>query len=209
MRYQGKITTWKDEQGFGFISPNGGGSQVFVHIKSFSNRTRRPSGSEIVTYEVALNGNGQLRAENVAFSGERTKPKYVSRPGKTQLCIAALFLVFLATTTLIGKLPVPVLGLYLGASAVAYVAYLLDKSAARTDQWRTKERTLHLFGLVGGWPGALFAQSILRHKSKKQSFQVIFWATVVLNCTALGWVFTPSGSKSLRMLLDALSRMTT
>jgi uncharacterized membrane protein YsdA (DUF1294 family)/cold shock CspA family protein len=209
MRHQGKITTWKDEQGFGFISPNGGGPQVFVHIKSFSNRTRRPNGSEIVTYEVSLNGNGQLRAENVAFSGERTQPKNVSRPGKTRLFVAVLFLVFVAAATFIGKLPVSVLGLYLGASAVAYIAYLLDKSAARTDQWRTKESTLHLFGLVGGWPGALLAQSILRHKSKKQSFQVVFWATVVLNCTALGWAFTPSGSKSLRMLLDAFSRMTT
>jgi hypothetical protein len=24
-RYQGKITSWKGEQGFGFIAPNGGG----------------------------------------------------------------------------------------------------------------------------------------------------------------------------------------
>jgi cold shock CspA family protein len=35
MRYQGKITTWKDDQGFGFITPNMGGEPVFVHIKAF------------------------------------------------------------------------------------------------------------------------------------------------------------------------------
>lgn len=51
MRYQGKITDWKDEQGFGFITPNDGGSKVFVHTKSFRNRQRRPEVREIVTYE--------------------------------------------------------------------------------------------------------------------------------------------------------------
>lgn len=52
MRYQGKITNWKDDKGFGFITPNGGENQVFVHIKSFANRQRRPVGDEIVTYEL-------------------------------------------------------------------------------------------------------------------------------------------------------------
>lgn len=33
MRYQGRITKWKDDQGFGFIAPNGGGEPVFVHVK--------------------------------------------------------------------------------------------------------------------------------------------------------------------------------
>ena len=35
MRYQGRITRWKDDQGYGFISPNLGGEEVFVHIKAF------------------------------------------------------------------------------------------------------------------------------------------------------------------------------
>ncbi len=46
--------------------------------------------------------------------------------------------------------------------AVAFAAYWLDKFAARTGRWRTAERTLHLFGLVGGWPGALVAQRVFR-----------------------------------------------
>ena len=29
-RHQGKITSWKDDQGFGFIAPNGGGPAVFA-----------------------------------------------------------------------------------------------------------------------------------------------------------------------------------
>jgi uncharacterized membrane protein YsdA (DUF1294 family) len=51
------------------------------------------------------------------------------------------------------------------------------------------EQTLHVFALLGGWPGALVAQRWLRHKSKKASFQVAFWVTVVVNCVALGWLY--------------------
>jgi uncharacterized membrane protein YsdA (DUF1294 family) len=39
--------------------------------------------------------------------------------------------------------------------------------------------------LVGGWPGALLAQQVFRHKTRKLSYQVVFWTIVVLH--AVGW----------------------
>ncbi|MBL8421498.1 MAG: DUF1294 domain-containing protein, partial [Dechloromonas sp.] len=66
---------------------------------------------------------------------------------------------------------------------------------------RTAESTLHLLSLVGGWPGALVAQNRLRHKSRKASFLVAFWATVMLNCGFLGWLLTAHGGRVLRMVL--------
>jgi hypothetical protein len=42
--------------------------------------------------------------------------------------------------------------------------------------------------LIGGWLGALFAQKVLRHKSRKQEFKRVFWITVILNCSMLGWL---------------------
>lgn len=203
MRYQGKITNWKDDKGFGFIAPNGGGNQVFVHIKSFAIRQRRPAGDEIVTYELKVDGKGRAQAENVAFVGERAPSNFSPERRNTSLMLAASFLVFVAASAFVGKLPFAVLWLYLVGSAVAFIAYAFDKSAARNDQWRTQESTLHLFALVGGWPGALAAQRLLRHKSKKQSFQVVFWVTVVLNCSALAWLFSPSGAGALRSFLGA------
>lgn len=53
----------------------------------------------------------------------------------------------------LGRLPLAVLGLYAAASVVAFLAYGHDKSAAVRDAWRVKENTLHLFALLGGWPG--------------------------------------------------------
>ncbi len=194
MRYQGRITTWKDDKGFGFITPNGGGDQVFLHIRSFSNRQRRPVGNELVTYELNYDTKGRAQANAVAFVGE--KPKQSAPSGRSNIppIFAICFLVFVAIAAITGRLPLVVLALYLVASTLAFFAYAIDKSAAQRNRWRTQESTLHLFGLIGGWPGALAAQRLFRHKSAKTSFQAAFWLTVVLNCGALGWLLTPAGA---------------
>lgn len=75
--------------------------------------------------------------------------------------------------------------LYLGASLIAFLAYALDKSAARNRRRRIPERHLHLFSLLGGWPGAWAAQQLLRHKTSKRAFRWVFWATVLVNCGML------------------------
>ena len=179
MRYQGKITSWKDDQGFGFITPENGQKDCFVHIKSFANLQRRPVGNEIVTYELKTDTNGRAQAGSVAFVGERVPSATLSERSNVSLIFAAAFLLFVVGSAFAGKLPFVVLGLYLVASAVAFVAYALDKS------------------------GALAAQKLLRHKSKKQSFQIVFWTTVVLNCGAFGWLFSPTAAGVLHSILDA------
>jgi uncharacterized membrane protein YsdA (DUF1294 family) len=86
--------------------------------------------------------------------------------------------------------------LYGLASAICFIAYALDKSAARHGRRRTPERSLLLLGLAGGWPGAFAAQRLLRHKTAKPSFLVKFWFTVALNLALLaallalqaGWI---------------------
>ena len=199
-RYQGKITSWKDEQGFGFITPNGGGATVFVHIKSFSSRGARPANDSIVTYELSANDKGQPRAENVAFARERIARPAPEPRATSALAIAAVFLALIALLVFTGKLPGFVFGLYLGLSAVAFVAYAIDKSAARNHRWRTQESTLHLLGLMGGWPGALVARQVLHHKSKKESFREAFRLTVVVNCSALFLLLSPWGADTLLLL---------
>jgi uncharacterized membrane protein YsdA (DUF1294 family) len=83
---------------------------------------------------------------------------------------------------------------------VAWIAYALDKSAAQRDQWRIQESTLHLFAFLCGWPGALAAQQILRHKSKKTSFRFVFWLTVSANCALLLWLLSPAGVPVLGLI---------
>jgi uncharacterized membrane protein YsdA (DUF1294 family) len=97
----------------------------------------------------------------------------------------ALFLSTLLAAGLYGAVPQYLFIVYGVASIAAFVAYGMDKSAARRQLRRTPESTLHALGLAGGWPGALIAQSLFRHKTRKQPFQGVFWFTVVLNCASL------------------------
>ena len=96
-----------------------------------------------------------------------------------------------------GKLPLIIAGLYLVMSFIAFVAYAIDKSAAQNGRWRTRESTLHMFSLVGGWPGAFFAQRKLHHKSSKEEFKTVYWVTVLVNLGGLCWLYTDQGTSFL------------
>ena len=99
-----------------------------------------------------------------------------------------LFAAIYAGAMLAWDLPWLVGGAYLVTSLSCFVAYAIDKSAARNGGWRTPERTLLLLGLVGGWPGGVLAQQWLRHKTAKGSFQQMFWFTVVANVAGFLWL---------------------
>jgi cold shock CspA family protein len=48
MRDKGKLVTWNDDKGYGFIAPFSGAAQVFIHVKGFKRRTRRPELNDVV-----------------------------------------------------------------------------------------------------------------------------------------------------------------
>lgn len=70
---------------------------------------------------------------------------------------------------------------YLLFSALAFGLYAHDKRQARSDGQRIPEKVLHGAELLGGWPGALLAQQAFRHKTRKLSYQLVFWAIVLLH----------------------------
>jgi uncharacterized membrane protein YsdA (DUF1294 family) len=79
------------------------------------------------------------------------------------------------------------LGLTLLASLASFVAYGLDKRAARKERPRISERTLHGLSLAGGWPGAVIASRVFHHKTVKLSFRMLNWSIVALHVTAVGY----------------------
>lgn len=201
MRHQGKITSWKDGKGFGFVATNGKNENAFIHIKAFVDRSRRPAEGDLISYELILEQNGRLRADKIQFARSATVAPTAARSGSLAIIFTTAFCCLLLLAAFMGRLPLAFAGLYLVASVVAFVAYAIDKSAAQSRQWRIKESNLHVLALIGGWPGALLAQKILRHKSRKEQFQTVFWLTVLLNCCALGWLFIESGAAFIRPLM--------
>lgn len=202
MRYRGKIIKWDDERGFGFVVPKGGGQPVFVHRRAFANRQRRPAAEVAISYELGSDARGRCCAVHVRHADE--KPAAVElRISVVPTLVAILFFATLARLVSAGQMPVAVAATYSGASLVAFMAYARDKGAARSGQWRTPENHLHLLAVVGGWPGAILAQQVLRHKSGKRNFQQKFWFSVTINAGALVWLWSPHGA-GMRSLLDGI-----
>jgi uncharacterized membrane protein YsdA (DUF1294 family)/cold shock CspA family protein len=196
MRLQGKISDWNDDKGFGFVEQNGGGERAFVHIQAFKSRSRRPSNGDIIIYELVRENNTRYKAVNIQFTREN-KPLNKRNTNNTSdlgTYTTLLFLIGMLVSITMGKLPLVIAGVYLVMSIVTFIAYALDKSAAKSGCWRTKESTLHLFAVLGGWPGALWAQTKLRHKSSKQEFKHVYKATVLLNVGVVIWLHTESGT---------------
>lgn len=82
---------------------------------------------------------------------------------------------------------------YLVMSVVTFVAYWKDKVAATKGAWRTPEKTLHKLELMGGWPGALVAQKVLRHKTRDIGYRRVFWAIVGAHVAGLAAIISGVG----------------
>ena len=89
---------------------------------------------------------------------------------------------------------------YFGLSTITFIFYAWDKRSAIKGHWRIAENTLHLLALFGGWPGALIAQSVFRHKTQKQPFKAILWLTVLLNIGVFIYVFVISKNSVIKWL---------
>jgi len=207
MRYVGRIIEWNDDRGFGFVTPNGGGDRAFVHIKAFGRGSNRPVAGTLVSYEPVKDEKGRLNASGVRFVGQQPRNEFARGRKGTRTTIGIVILLALVLGWLVGKIPVVVALAYSVMSVAAIMLYGIDKSAARNDRQRTPENTLHLVGLIAGWPGALIAQDLFRHKSRKTQFQAVFWTTVVLNCAGLAWLLASGNADVLdRVFLEFTTR---
>ncbi|KQY81614.1 cold shock and DUF1294 domain-containing protein [Pelomonas sp. Root1444] len=195
MSGQGTLTQWDDAKGYGFITPDGGGPKLFVHVKAFGLRPQRPFVGERVSYREGRDAQGKRRALGVRSLTPRAAPPAAARDDGRVLLIIPAFAAFVLACHLAWGVPNWFWGAYSAMSTATFIVFWLDKRAAQKQgdggDWRVAENTLHALSLACGWPGALLARHLLRHKSVKQKFRRIYWLTVVVNIAAFIVFFTP------------------
>ncbi|TAK64695.1 cold shock domain-containing protein [Methylobacter sp.] len=66
---KGVLKTWKEDRGFGFISPDGGGKDIFIHISALKGTSRRPVTGDVIYYQSARDNRGKFKAVNAHIEG--------------------------------------------------------------------------------------------------------------------------------------------
>lgn len=217
MRHEGRITEWDDDRGFGFATAKGVRGRAFVHINAFDCAVTRPRAGSLISYELLTDCNGRFNASGIRFVEPRfhdrpvgpVSPRHRRSVGRLspRKALSVLFFAAIAVGVFAASVPLVVALGYAFMSVVAVQLYGIDKSAALNNQWRIPEATLHFIGLAGGWPGALFAQAAFQHKTRKPTFQFVFWLTALLNCAGLAWLIAQGSDLGLPLDFDLPIRL--
>ena len=209
MNQTGKVIRWEADRGFGFIEGAADTQDVFFHVKDVR-RGWTPQVGQLVRYELVHVGGKGPRAVAVQGPAPRSAgrvptsaPTPASMPTRGRarvesrtpaprdpwlrpiLWAALVWAAVLGWASATQRLPAWVLPAWWGLNVWTFVVYWRDKWAAQRGQWRTPENSLHLWSLLGGWPGARIAQQMLRHKSRKEAFQSTYWVTLVTHVVAV------------------------
>lgn len=197
VRETGVVKAWNADRGFGFVQ-RADADDLFLHIKAFPRDSAAPSVGDEVTFEVETQPDGKLRAARALPAATAYEPPArPTSPFVGTIAILAFTAIYLLVDLTWGPLPLWVLLVYFGVSGITFGAYAVDKSAARMKQRRVAETSLILLGMFGGWPGAVLAQQILRHKTMKASFRAVFWMSVLLNVFAFVALNAPGVAQSI------------
>ena len=195
------MVRWDPAKAFGFIRSEQTAADIFFHMRDFSGHQPPSEGLPVTFQEIHVGGKGP-RAVAVQGAASRSAGRVpTSHPAPTRsrarveprasaprdpwlkpiLLVALLWAAMLGWASATHRLPAWVVPAWLGLNLWTFVVYWRDKWAAQRGQWRTPESSLHVWSLLGGWPGARIAQQVLRHKSRKEAFQSTYWGTVLVH----------------------------
>lgn len=220
MRKQGTVVRWDAERGFGFIRSPDTVAEIFFHRRDYSENRAPTEGLSVMFDEIHVGGKGPralsvrptpntietpapaIELDDPVALLPRSRPVQRSTPRHVQkreerlywmaLGLMGFWLLLWLLGIGLGRFPWVILTGVIMINLTTFYVYWRDKESAVQGGWRASENQLHGLALLGGWPGAWFAQQILRHKSSKPAFRTLYWVTVAVNSLALlAWILWP------------------
>ncbi|NVK11401.1 MAG: DUF1294 domain-containing protein [Gammaproteobacteria bacterium] len=103
--------------------------------------------------------------------------------------LAVAFIGVIAAVHIIEAVSPVLISYILVMGLIGYVVFYIDKRRAEREQSRIPEDLLLLIAAAGGWVGASFAKLQFHHKTSQVSFQLKYFAAIVLNLALIYLVF--------------------
>src|SRR5665647_1789179 len=98
---KGVLKTWKEDRGFGFIKPDDGGKDIFIHISALNGVSRRPTTGDVIYYQITKDNRGKYKAINAQIEGvslieNMAKDLQTSSSKKGIIAIAVVLIIIIA-----------------------------------------------------------------------------------------------------------------
>jgi uncharacterized membrane protein YsdA (DUF1294 family)/cold shock CspA family protein len=213
--YEGIIKSWEVDEGVGLIQPSGGGKDIVIQFSDLKNSHYQPKQGDTICFKVIAEEDGKIKAYDAfIYAPEKSqlqprnkpvikKKLHKSKPKGNQFwafCkyfIASLPFIF-SVDLIIQKMIILPFFVYAIMSLLTFFVYAIDETKAHKRKWRTPDNIFHWLAFLGGWPGALITQHVIRHKNRERSFQLILWLIVIVHLFVwMDIVFNGSGILSL------------
>ena len=176
----GYVIHFNDEKGYGFIRTEEHEENIFVHKSARTNAQTLEQGQE-VEFAVKQTKKG-LSATKVVAGSKQRSPYFTF--GLVSLVVTAALFAFLYLYQHLN----PLVSYLIAINISTFLLYGYDKLIAGGEALRVPEWNLHALAMLGGSPAGLSAQKFFHHKTIKGSFQLVYWAIVVVQVGLLVWV---------------------
>ncbi|WGV98391.1 DUF1294 domain-containing protein [Vibrio sp. YMD68] len=190
----GRISEWDDNKGYGFISVDKQAPRIIFHLSDLSGHSQRPRLNERVEFTLTKDDHGSFVA------------KEIERPivFGFSLAITVWFITVVCSAVWLIYYPPIVLLHYVFLSSATYLVYLYDRGAEVENRTRIPELVLHTLSFIGGWPGAVLAQTLLRYQSSEESYRYRFWCAISANIMLFAYTFSAPGEQTLYNVIQVI-----